>query len=402
MAIASGQNNVTYTDFDLQNDVVFLARRKVAFGMWQGNQSVMNDFYAYRQLTDSTWKQYGSSVSEGVMVTDFGTFSGNEDTFYNNIYGSKYYLDVYSELVPTDTDPYINAEPAFSISYGSYTGRGSSVADMSTSSYDFDQPTKSIYQSIKNLVSPTTVNTIQFPTGIGTAVHTISNFYAIVINKNRMREMIDPGNWELVLNTFHLIDVTITKQLGVVNHTAQYSIGQDTNDPYYFICNGTLAGGPAEVDGSGNGTPTYLGVIFPKRGLILLNHDALIAKSLTTTVGALPATNAYAFQPGVLFDALSQHGSSSYFSARAADTIISTNYFVRIKNKMYNRTYNPSIIDANGILNNQFMKDPKTFITTVGLYGGNDGFKLVAVAKLNKPILKAVDTEALIQIRLDF
>ena len=47
-----------------------------------------------------------------------------------------------------------------------------------------------------------------------------------------------------------------------------------------------------------------------------------------------------------------------------------------------------------------FIDDPKTYITTVGLYNENN--ELVAVAKLSVPILKSFDTETLIKVKLDF
>ena len=47
-----------------------------------------------------------------------------------------------------------------------------------------------------------------------------------------------------------------------------------------------------------------------------------------------------------------------------------------------------------------FYKDPKTFITQVGLY--NDDNELLAIAKLSKPILKSYSREAIIKVKLDF
>ena len=44
--------------------------------------------------------------------------------------------------------------------------------------------------------------------------------------------------------------------------------------------------------------------------------------------------------------------------------------------------------------------DPKTYITTIGLY--NNANELLAIAKLSKPILKSKAREALIKVKLDF
>ena len=44
--------------------------------------------------------------------------------------------------------------------------------------------------------------------------------------------------------------------------------------------------------------------------------------------------------------------------------------------------------------------DPRTYITSVGLY--NDENELLAIAKLSQPILKTKSREALIKVKLDF
>ena len=45
-------------------------------------------------------------------------------------------------------------------------------------------------------------------------------------------------------------------------------------------------------------------------------------------------------------------------------------------------------------------QDPKTYITSVGLY--NNANELLAIAKLSRPILKSRAREALIKVKLDF
>jgi hypothetical protein len=42
----------------------------------------------------------------------------------------------------------------------------------------------------------------------------------------------------------------------------------------------------------------------------------------------------------------------------------------------------------------------RTYITTIGLYDANDN--LLAAAKVNKPITKSPDNEAIFRIRLDY
>ena len=47
-----------------------------------------------------------------------------------------------------------------------------------------------------------------------------------------------------------------------------------------------------------------------------------------------------------------------------------------------------------------FVNDPKTYITTVGLY--SDANELLAVAKTSQPIPKSFDKEVLIKVKLSF
>ena len=44
--------------------------------------------------------------------------------------------------------------------------------------------------------------------------------------------------------------------------------------------------------------------------------------------------------------------------------------------------------------------NPRTFITTIGLY--NDANELLAVAKLSQPVAKDFTKEALIKVKLDY
>jgi hypothetical protein len=90
------------------------------------------------------------------------------------------------------------------------------------------------------------------------------------------------------------------------------------------------------------------------------------------------------------------------FQARSAETISSTHYFVRLRNKDFNYTNNPTFYNnTNGqILNDDFVEDPRVFPTSVGLYNSRN--ELLAIAKLSRPLEKSFDKEALIRVRLDF
>ena len=93
---------------------------------------------------------------------------------------------------------------------------------------------------------------------------------------------------------------------------------------------------------------------------------------------------------------------------RKSEYVPSTHYFVRVKNRDFNYSNNPSFVydgtdgvHAQGTIYNQdFVNNPQTYVTTVGLYDSNN--ELVAVGKLSRPAVKSFDTELLIQCRIDF
>ena len=86
------------------------------------------------------------------------------------------------------------------------------------------------------------------------------------------------------------------------------------------------------------------------------------------------------------------------------EEITSKHYFVRATSQNFNATtnqtfYTESITGVKQIIPG-LRTNPKTYITSVGLYNNAD--ELLAIAKLSKPILKSSSREALIKVKLDF
>ena len=120
------------------------------------------------------------------------------------------------------------------------------------------------------------------------------------------------------------------------------------------------------------------------------------------TEGAWGSAKA-AYNHAGLFLAISKATAvSQEFAARSAETISSTHYFVRLRNKEFNYSNNPTFFNAdNGsLVQSDFRNSPKVYVTSVGLY--NDQNELLAVAKLSKPVRKSFDEEVLLRVRLDF
>ena len=157
-------------------------------------------------------------------------------------------------------------------------------------------------------------------------------------------------------------------------------------------------------------------MVYPDLGIIVLNPKALF---IVTASGPTDLSTSETRQnQKILLDAMvgsgigpdgaspAASGSTTSladdFQARSAEDIASTHFFVRLRNKEFNYSNNPSFFnEANGaILNTNFVQDPQVFVTSVGLF--NDLTELLAVGKLSQPTRKSFDRELLIRVRLDF
>jgi hypothetical protein len=100
-----------------------------------------------------------------------------------------------------------------------------------------------------------------------------------------------------------------------------------------------------------------------------------------------------------LFDALNKGAD---FQARRTENVSTSHYFVRANNREFNFSNNPTFVTGSvgAFVNSSFERDPKVYITTVGLY--DDANELLAVAKTSKPIEKSFDKEIAIKVKLDF
>jgi hypothetical protein len=167
------------------------------------------------------------------------------------------------------------------------------------------------------------------------------------------------------------------------------------------------------VSGSVNGgvhnpsNPVYFGLVYPDYGTMILDGKMLDQHLgfVTNVSSSSEGNNHFALHHSISGSALFTNPATSDpygFIARNSEKVTSTHYFVRIKNAEYNFSNNPSYVTGSvgELSQTTFVNDPKTYITTVGLY--NDNQELLAVAKLSKPLLKSFSRESLIRVKLDF
>ena len=137
------------------------------------------------------------------------------------------------------------------------------------------------------------------------------------------------------------------------------------------------------------------GLFYPDAGILLFNAAA-VSHSVGLEVNR--GSNANGKNNQKFYNAVSESG---YFILDSEEKITSQYYFTRVKNQEFNYTTNSSFIETDGTLSFSSMNDnPRTYITTIGLY--NDNNELVATAKLSQPLAKDFTKEALIKVKLDY
>lgn len=352
-----------FTPLSLNEDITSIRGIEVTTGMWSGD-------------TGSLARVYTSSL----QVQNSGEF----------------YYDLYNE------DPNVQGsigEVQFSVAYGHVSGGGSpSLSQLNTSTL----PTEVIYSQYRNILLSKDTELFSF------GETTSEDIYVINFQRSRLRQAIDPGNWQLGLSGSNGL-FTFVDDSGLGTSVQGNLIASNV----YNIRSGSITTGPFAGD-----TRIY-GKVFPDYGVIVL-HPAAISSSVgfvnaanniknSTTAPFAPFTGSvttYQYQHEGLVRSISGSmavaGNFGDFQARSAESITSNNYFIRLRNTNYNYSNNPTYYTGSNPQNvlEAFRVKPITYVTTIGLY--NDQNELLAVAKLSRPIQKSTDKEALIRVRLDY
>ena len=342
------------------------------------------DIVANRVTTVSSgiWSSGGTTLTQG------STTSGFFSSSVQSASSGDYYTDVHQEASSSTT-----TEVQFSVTYGHHAGSGSKNATDGTNA------SQAIYSQFKNvIVSPTQTF---FKYGASGAELESSSSYFISIARARMREKVDPGNWEIRLNQPGGSGSQELRLIDDSGATSDSSVAKGTT--YFNIVSGSISGGTASYKYSSGTTKMYYGRFYPFLGVYMLDSGKLdLAQSGTQNGVSLStgaSTNADDNNSRKLFNAFNTAGG--YFQARRDEDIKSTHYFCRVNNRRYNFSQNPTYYTGSGELTNPtYVTDPRTYITTIGLYNANS--ELLAVAKLSKPFLKTPAREAVIKVRLDF
>ena len=357
-------------------------------------------------VTTGVFKKFGDfdQVKAKVEVVTAGLWSddaGELTTFYTssaqNTTSTEYYLNVY-EYNPAVTT---SAEINFAVAYGHVNGSGS--VDLATNQ-DSLVASKGTYYQYKSILLEYGETKFSFNNNIGTTTDS-NDIYVINVQRNRYRESMDSGNWELHLSgsngLFKLIDDSGKKfsdtagKAGRVFNVVSGALNLGTENA------ATIYSTTETVTGQG------FGKFYPDRGIIILNPKAIgsmvgtVKDGTGNLIGNLSGSASTAteqYNHTRLFYAISGSGN---FEARRTENVHTQHFFVRATNREFNYSNNPTYVNTDGtFVESSFNTDPYTYVTTVGLY--NDANEMIAVAKTSQPIPKSFDKEILVKVKLSY
>jgi hypothetical protein len=356
-------------------------------------------------ITNGIYKKFGTidKVTNRTEIVTSGIWSG--DTGSLNVFftssvqqagvSGKYYLDVYNLTASSEA-----AEVQFSIAYGDVNGYGAPTLQQTDTS---TLPTKATYNQFKNVLLDSSDAYFSVYTGSTAGGHNLENFYVINVNRARYKERLDPGNFSIELSGSK-------GSLTLIDDSGGSDENVTTAGRVYNVVEGTLNIGSAltsSITSYSDVTSSQgYGLFYPDMGIILLNPTALKNR---VDVKLAPAnssiTDIYHQNNGANSGSvalLNSMVSGADFQMRRTENVSTSHYFVRANNREFNFSNNPTFVTGlvGEFVQPLFERDPKVYITSVGLY--DDANELLAVAKVSKPIEKSFDKEIAIKVKLDF
>lgn len=351
-----------FSTLDPANDIVTTENELVTGGIWSDNLASLSTYFSSSALTTTQ---------------------------------RRYYLDIHQSNPSAD-----GSAVQFSVAYGHALGSGSDSQGQLN-----DSPSRAVYSQYRSLLLAPGDTRFTTPSG------STDSIYVINFKRSRLKERLDPGNFELPLAAINTRAVNATGSVTVSTGTIITLIDDSSlraatfgeSGRVYNIVSGSINNGVFNST-----SPVYYGLAYPDHGVLILDGNKLdqALAFKTQLSSSVECNNHFA-----LFHSISGSGtvtnpatSDAYgFMARNSEKITSKHFFIRVKNGQYNFSNNPTYITGSvGLINEPSFRtgDPKSYITTIGLYNNNQ--ELLAIAKLSKPLLKSFNREALIRVKLDF
>ena len=219
---------------------------------------------SFKRLDAEDFIISAESITAPAWSTNTPVLSANEmqySTAQSNSGQGNYYLSIY-QTDPTNAD----SEVQFDIAFGDKGGGGSQLFDSGINGYS---PTSVVYGQFHNLVVGDEEQDFNFG-GV-----TQSAFYAITVERNRYKEALLPGTFNMKLGGLDLTDNS--KDISSLSFTEAgrvYQIVKGTNGSAV-----AQSDTPADAVGAGMTSKGSYGLFLPDIGTIILNAKALDLQS---------------------------------------------------------------------------------------------------------------------------
>ena len=296
------RNGRVFTKFDTVNDIVSNQIEVVTAGVWSDGVAGLTTFFTSSTQTTS------------------------QRTYYTDIY----------QATPTAE----GSEVQFALAYGHALGSGSDSQGQLN-----DSPSRAIYSQYKQLLlNPTDT---RFTTaGSGST----DSIYVLNFKRNRLKERLDAGNFELPLrvisgsrptNATGSVSVSGSRIITLIDDSSIASATMGDSGKIYNIVSGSISTGVHNPT-----APVYYGIAYPDHGVLVLDGKMLDQQLnfQTNTGSSSEGNNHFALFHSISGSALLTNPITSdpySFLARNSEKITSTHYFAIIKNAEYNFSNNP-------------------------------------------------------------
>jgi hypothetical protein len=394
------------TFINIQNGTLSISTSPVI--SYSNTKQITSSSLVYKLLDSANLPDVSEPIKEWRTS---GLFSCNNseriNTFISGTVSSdhqKYFMSIYNK--PT-THP--NSYHEFDLAYAHISGSGSSYEVTVLTEPSELLPAKTMFRKYILDCFDTVEGKFPFKNNKNG-----DYFYAIHFNRNSFKDRLDIGNFQLTLapissSTNQLIN-TGSNFYPNPSSSVIYTLIDDSIDgkeyvtyteelkDYYYLVSGSLNDGIY-----GESENDAWGIVFPRKGLIILDGVVLDQScSFNTVTASIDGDNIkklfYSISGSTTPNVVRTETGSWW--GRGSQEYMSETYFCRALPSEMNFSNNPTYVSgSNKELKYLTMREePQVYISSIGLYNGKN--ELLAVGKLEKPLLKKHNTECNFHVRI--
>jgi hypothetical protein len=284
-------------------------------------------------------------------VPTLSTFYTSTPAQSTSITQNAFYLNVFQAPVGSTS-----ASVQFAIAYGDQVGSGSLPYNPLVPGVT---PSLTTYNQYNTLVYGAALSSSLQGFNFGGLATNAPTIFAINIDRNRYKESLFPGTFNLILSGSGTNKIQIcdnSNSTTVVNYLDCGRVFDLVSGSNGTITNGNVSG---QISAGYTVSGSY-GMYLPDIGVILLNGSALALSSAaggiglsidrtnyTSTYASYPQYNTSSLNNNTLFTAIS---GGANFQLTSQENVSSNYVFCRMKNQEYNYSSNPTFVSGSGNL----------------------------------------------------